>query len=329
MTTRRLFLKQAVASTLCTSTMVHCSEQADAGDLGKKRTLDIIDCHTHFYDPTRPQGVPWPKKNTSLYRTVLPKDLRALPKAKPLSGTVVVEASPWIEDNQWLLDIAKEDPFIVGIVGNLQPQSETFHRDLKRFAANPLYRGIRVSHKNVEKQLEKNELKPFQALCERDLELDINGPPAMLATAAKLAERVPELRIVINHVGNVALDHQGPQTDWIQAMKKAAGHKNVFCKVSGLVEGAHRGSHGGKPPVDVAFYRPYLNVLWNAFGDDRLIYGSNWPVSDRAADYATLQKIVLEYVSERGLNSTAKFFSLNATNAYKWIDRKGRAGHLE
>ncbi|MEM7013931.1 MAG: amidohydrolase, partial [Verrucomicrobiota bacterium] len=62
--------------------------------------LDVIDCHTHFYDPTRPEGVPWPGEGSALYRTVLPKHLRGLKAFRPVTGTVIVEASPWVEDNQ-------------------------------------------------------------------------------------------------------------------------------------------------------------------------------------------------------------------------------------
>ena len=79
--------------------------------------LDIIDCHTHFFDPTRPEGIPWPSKSSPLYRTVLPKHLRKLKTFRPVTGAVIVEASPWVEDNAWLLDLAKDDPFVVGIVG--------------------------------------------------------------------------------------------------------------------------------------------------------------------------------------------------------------------
>ncbi len=325
MTTRRTFLKQTAASALAATAVGSQKILADAADNNR---LDVIDCHTHFYDPSRPQGVPWPRKNTPLYRTVLPNHLRALPKPVPLSGTVIVEASRWVEDNQWLLDLAKQDPFIVGIVGNLQPQSETFAADLKRFAANRLYRGIRVSYKATDQLLAKKNLKPFQLLAEHDLELDINGPPTMLETAAKLSSELPELRIVINHIGNIALDRKGPRAEWIDAMKKAASHEKMFCKVSALVEGAHRGNGGKKPPCDLEFYRPYLDVLWDAFGDDRLIYGSNWPVSDRAASYATLQQIVLDYVRQLGPEPAKKFFSLNARAAYKWLDRKGRDRHI-
>ena len=93
--------------------------------------LDIIDCHTHFYDPTRPEGIPWPGKGTSLYRTVLPKHLRAVKHFRCVTGTIIVEASPRVEDNAWLLDLAKDDPFVVGVVGNLTPGTVEFAGHLK------------------------------------------------------------------------------------------------------------------------------------------------------------------------------------------------------
>jgi len=284
--------------------------------------LDVIDCHTHFYDPQRPQGVPWPSKGSSLYRTVLPKHLRALPQALPVTGTVIVEASSWLEDNQWLLDLAADDPFVVGIVGHLKPGTPAFSGHLKRFAKNRLYRGIRVGQAVVSAALKSDDLSDLNLLSKHDLQLDVNGGPDMPAIVAQLARRLPELRIVVNHIGNVRITRQAPPRQWAQGIQAAARHKNVYCKVSALVEGAARG--GAKAPTDVAFYRPYLDVLWNAFGDDRLIYGSDWPVSERAADYKTQQQIVLDYVSQRGRDATRRFFATNALAAYKWVERPGR-----
>src|SRR5438552_2260068 len=85
-------------------------------------SVRAIDAHTHFYDPHRPQGVPWPGKGDKLlYRTVLPPEFKQLTKKHHVQGTIVVEASPWLEDNQWLLDLAAKEPFIVGVVGRLDP----------------------------------------------------------------------------------------------------------------------------------------------------------------------------------------------------------------
>lgn len=284
--------------------------------------LDIIDCHTHFYDPTRPEGVPWPGKGTSLYRKVLPEHLRALKQFRKVTGTVIVEASPLVEDNQWLLDLSKDDPFIVGIVGNLKPGEPEFAKQLNRFAINPLFRGIRVNVGLVKQLIEKNDLADLKRMADLDLSLDVNGGPDTPAALAELAPKLPTLRLVLNHIGNVRITKDVPPADWQAGIVAAAKQPNVFVKVSALVEGAAR--DGEQAPSDLNFYRPYINVVWQAFGDDRVIYGSNWPVSDRAADYETLQRLALEYAFERGEKVTRQFCSLNAKRAYKWVERDGR-----
>jgi L-fuconolactonase len=287
---------------------------------------DIIDCHTHFYDPSRPQGVPWPAKNSPLYRTVLPKDLRVQKQFQPVTGTVVVEASPWVEDNAWLLDLAKDDPFLVGIVGNLKPGEPEFAQHLARFAANPLYRGIRVSNATLKLLLERNDLADLKRLAERDLALDVNGGPDTPALVAQLAPRLPDLRVVINHVGNVRITKEPPPQVWQAGIRVAAQQRNVFCKISALVEGA--AFQGNQAPGDLEFYRPYIDVVWNSFGDERVIYGSNWPVSDRAADYFTVQRLAMEYAAEQGNVAVNRFCSLNAKRAYQWIERRGSSNRL-
>jgi len=105
----------------------------------------LIDTHTHFYDPTRAEGVPWPPRDDKLLdRQVLPKDYRAVPVPRPVLATVVVETSPWLEDNQWVLDLAAHDPFIVRFAVNLPVGTKEFGGHPKRFPANPLFRGIRL-----------------------------------------------------------------------------------------------------------------------------------------------------------------------------------------
>lgn len=284
--------------------------------------LDIIDCHTHFYDPTRPEGIPWPPKDSPLYRTVLPQHLRALRKYRPVTGTVIVEASNRVEDNAWLLKLAKDDPYIVGIVGNLTPGTPDFKNHVARFAVDPLFRGIRISVQLLQDLLQKNKTDDLKLLADHDLALDVNGGPDTPASIAKLAALLPSLRIVLNHIGNVHVTGDKPPREWQTAIQTAAKHSNVFAKISALVEGAAR--DGKSAPGDLAFYKPYIDVVWNAFGDDRVIYGSNWPVSDGAADYETLQRIVMEYAAQKGDPATRKFCSLNAKLAYKWVERPGR-----
>ena len=283
--------------------------------------LTIIDTHTHFYDPMRTGGVPWPGKgDKQLHRTTLPADYLAQPVPQPVTGTVVVEASPLVEDNQWILDLAAKNPFIVGFVGNLKPGEEAFAGHLKRFAANRLYRGIRVNEGAVRTGMANPAfVADIRRLADLDLELDVNGGPTLLPEVARLARELPTLRIVINHLANTRIDGKNVSPTWRADLEAAAKFPQVFLKVSALVEGT--GKNDGTAPREVEFYRPWLDVAWNAFGPDRLVYGSNWPVSERFAKLATVQGIVHDYFSARGREALEKFFARNALAAYKWIKR--------
>lgn len=280
--------------------------------------LQFIDCHTHFYDPMRPQGVPWPGRDDRvLYRTMLPVTYEAAAEPLGIVGTVVVEASPWVEDNQWLLDLAAGDRFLKGVVGRLDPASERFGEHLERFARNPLYRGIRINHDELTAGLRGNLVERLRRFVELNLELDVNGGPAMPADVARLAAALPRLRIVINHCANLRIDGREPPREWREGMQAAARHANVFCKVSALVEQTGR----ERAPRDTEYYRPVLDALWNCFGEDRLIFGSNWPVSERSAPLADLTAIVREYFTARGPRAAAKFFRENSQTAYAWRPR--------
>ena len=109
--------------------------------------IPIIDTHIHLFDPNRPQGVPWPAKdNAVLYQPALPDRYRKLTASLGITGAIEVEASPWLEDNQWVLDVAAKDTIIVGTVGDLEPGQPEFGKQLERFHRNPLFRGIRYGN---------------------------------------------------------------------------------------------------------------------------------------------------------------------------------------
>ncbi len=276
----------------------------------------IIDTHTHFYDPTRPQGVPWPGKGTKLFRAVLPKDWLALASPHGVKETVVVEASPWVEDNQWILDLAVTEKSIIGFVGNLDPKDAKFAEHLSRFAKNPIFRGIRWRGDLVKVDAgDDTVLKAAKLLADHGLELDLNGQPAMLPHAAKLAKEIPSLRIVINHLG-ASGDPQNLRPEWKENIRVAAAQKNVFMKVSALVEQVK--SAEGQAPRDTSYYEPVLDHLWGTFGEDRVIYGSNWPVSDKGAPYDVVFKVVSEYFTAKGKEAAEKYFWRNSKAAYRW-----------
>ena len=305
---RRTWLQQSATASLAT-----LLPRLDAAAAAPPATR-IIDTHTHFYDPTRPQGVPWPGKGTKLFRPVYPKDWLAVAAPHGVKETIVVEASQWVEDNQWVLDLATKEKSIIGLVGNLDPTDAKFSENLKRFAANPLFRGIRWRGDLVKVDAGTDAvMKSARLLADHGLELDLNGAPAMLPQAAKLAQDIPALRIVVNHLG-ASGDPQNLRPEWKENIKQAAARPNVFMKVSALVEQVK--CEEGAAPADTAYYLPILDHLWESFGPDRLIYGSNWPVSDRGAPYATVFKIVSEYFTGKGAEAAEKYFWKNATRAY-------------
>jgi L-fuconolactonase len=311
--TRREFLQRASAglAALAVEPLTTAAE---------RETIPAIDAHTHFYDPSRPQGVPWPGKDDKrLYRPVLPDEFKELTKKQHVRATIIVEASPWVEDNQWLLDLAKKDKFIVGVVGNLDPASDDFAKHLERFARDPVFRGIRINHGDLRKGLDsKKYLENLGLLAKHDRALDVNGGPDMPADVAKLRKELRDLRIAINHAANVKIDGKKPPEEWLKGMKAAAEGERVYCKVSALVEGTVRKK--GEPPPELDFYHPILDALWETFGEDRLIYGSNWPVCD--APYARVYEIVDSYFRKRGRIATSKSFEGNAMMAYKLVEHK-------
>ncbi|MDA0709929.1 MAG: amidohydrolase family protein, partial [bacterium] len=252
----------------------------------------IIDTHTHLYDPDRPQGIHWPPRdNTLLYRRVLPHHCRAVAEPEGVTGTIVVEASVWLEDNQWILDLAENEPFIVGLVGNLDPSDPGFDAHLNRFASHPLFLGIRLGSGRIKNFSLDDLYGVVKKLADRDLTLDLLIRTPELAATTALAERIPELRIVLNHIAHVPITGQPPDPDWVAGIRSIARCPNVYMKGSAFAEMAQV----TPAPDEMDYYAPTLDILWESFGEDRIVYGSNWPVCERAASYATVKKIVSPY----------------------------------
>jgi len=324
---RREFLGAGLSAAVCT-TFPGCASSPRTTPAEEPAGTDVFtvtDTHAHFYDPTRPEGVPWPPRDEKrLYRKVLPTDYRALPVPQPVTGTIVVEASPRVEDNQWVLDLAAQEPFILGLVGNLPIGTPQFAGHFKRFAADKLFRGIRIRDRKLDGTLDDPAfVSDLKLLLDHDRSLDLVGNLEILAYADRLAGMLPNLRIIIDHLAGVTVDGKSPPADWQEQMKRLARRRNVYCKLSGLVEGT--GRNDGTAPRDVEFYRPVLDTMWHLFGAERLIYASNWPVSELYAPLSTVQGIVGDYLRNRDRRARAHVFSLSGKEAYRWAKRHGLA----
>jgi predicted TIM-barrel fold metal-dependent hydrolase len=275
----------------------------------------MIDTHIHLFDPTRPQGVPWPSKNKAvLYQPALPDRYRKIATPLGITGAIEVECSPWLEDNQWVLDLAARDPIIVGTVGNLEPGQPDFRKHLERFHRNPLFRGIRCG--NLWGRDLRAELAPdLKALAEAGLEMDTADPtPALLEDVVRLTDLVPELRIVIDHLPQLTPPSEpSARARYQTTLRQLGARPQVYVKGSSVLRRVN-----GRVPDDPAFYKPRLDELWDVFGEDRLIYGSDWPNSDQWGPYPLVLKVVREYFTAKGPAVAEKFFWKNSVAAYRW-----------
>lgn len=266
-----------------------------------------IDSHVHFYDPRRPQGVPWPPKDDALlYRPVLPADLKPLAQPCGVSGVIVIEASPWVEDNQWLLDSAAGDPFLLAVIGRLDPAAPDFAAQLRRFAANPLFRGIRLGHAALSSPHTPSALRQLASM---GLSLDLLGGAPLLEDAVRIARQFPQLRVIIDH-----LPFDEPLPPELRRQIRAC--RSLYCKISHLPR-----RRGAEIMLDPGFYKQILDPLLEAFGVARVVFGSNWPVSDRVAPYGAAFEILVPYFRSLGVEAGARFFRKNALAFYRPPDR--------
>jgi len=287
-------------------------------------SIPIIDTHIHLFDPTRPQGVPWPNKNnTVLYQPALPERYRKIAAPLGITGAIEVECSTWLEDNQWVLDVAAKDTILVGTVGDLEPGQPELRRQLERFHKNPLFRGIRYGNlwgRNLGAELSRPEfISDLKALAEAGLELDTANPnPALIAAVVRLTDQVPDLRVVIDHLPQLNPPADAAARDAYQADLRELGKRlQVYVKVSEVLRRVD-----GRVPDDLNFYRPRLDEIWDVFGQDRLLYASDWPNSDQWAPYPQVLSIVREYFTAKGPAVAEKFFWKNSVAAYRWVKRE-------
>ena len=286
-------------------------------------TVPIIDTHIHLFDPTRKQGIPWPPKdNAKLYKPALPDRYRTMVTPLGVVGAIKVEASPWVEDNQWVLDLIAKDPIIVGIIGNLEPGKPEFRKNFDRFHKNPLLLGLRYGnlwdrdfHAGVANPAVIADLK---VLADAGLTMDSANPtPALIEDLLHLSDTLPNLRIVIDHlpqitIPTVAAEKKAYETN----LEKFRTRKQVYVKVSSVLRRVE-----GRVPTDLPFYKARLDQLFDVFGPDRVVYGSDWPNSDNWDDYSKVLAVVHEYFSAKGQAVAEKYFWKNSVAAYRWKKR--------
>jgi L-fuconolactonase len=286
--------------------------------------VQVIDTHIHLYDTNRSEGVDWPPvEDKVLYRPVLTEHFDAMADQEGIASTVIVEASSRVEDNQWVLDLVKHDPDrYLALVGNLPIGTDEFAGLLDRFSKDSRFVGIRMRDRPGGQDFFTDAVwRDLGLLAKKGLTLDVLIHNFTVDEVTVVAKRLPDLKIMINHLTGLVITNDPLDPAWKKSVKQAAAQPNVHCKVSGIFQR----SGVRPPPKERSFYAPVFKVVYEAFGEDRIVYGSNWPVTDRGGSYFEQLSIIRGYFnppvmrlsdSKRGERIEKKLFRENAVKFY-------------
>jgi len=240
----------------------------------------IIDAHQHFWQLARGDYGWLTPDLEPLYRDFMPDDLAPLIAQSDVAWTILVQAAPTLAETEFLLKIAEMTPFVLGVVGWADFAAPTAARDIERLAQHPKLVGLRPMIQDIadDDWMLRNDLIPaFEAMVAADLTFDALVLPRHLARLRRLLSRHPNLRAVVDH--GAKPDISGGQFEqWASDIALVAKETGAYCKVSGLLTEASE----NWTPAEIA---PYVAHLFEQFGAERLIWGSDWPVLTIAANY--------------------------------------------
>ena len=271
-----------------------------------------IDSHQHFWKYSV-EEYDWIDDSMSVLREdFLPAQLEPLLRENGLEKSIAVQARCTNEETEWLLELAEGDSCVAGVVGWLDLKSDELEGLLEKYKANSKFVGLRevLQGHEPEFMLEPQFIQGVKLLAKYDLAYDILVFPRHLKAVKEfIAQLDADQRLVIDHlakplIGEALID------EWAEDMHEIAKNQNVYCKLSGMV------TEAGKSWKDEDF-TAYMEVLFDAFGEDRIMYGSDWPVCLLEADYQKVHSLAHDYVAQRGAAVTAKVFGLNAAKFYR------------
>jgi L-fuconolactonase len=271
-----------------------------------------IDAHQHFwkYDSGRDTWIT--EEMSAIRRDFSPQDLGPELAAHGIDATVAVQAAQSEEETCGLLELAARSLWIAGVVGWLDLRSERVEERLQFFAKFKKLRGFRhivQSEPDDRFLLNQEFLRGIRLLPQFNLTYDILIYPRQLPAALEFTSLLPGHRLVIDHMAKPEIKTR--KTDeWAARMRSIAENPNVYCKVSGLVtEADWRSWH----PDD---FKYYLDVVFEAFGPERLMFGSDWPVCLLAGSYRQVVQLIENYVRANAPASIDDIFGGNAMRFY-------------
>lgn len=272
----------------------------------------VIDAHQHFWTYNEKEFGWIDKRMESLKRDFLPEDLKPELLNSGIDGTIAVQARQSLEETRWLIDLALQNCFINGVVGWVDLCSEDIHNQLTEFSSHPKFVGVRhVVHDEHDDDfiLSKDFMNGIGMLKNFKLTYDILVFPKHLKNAIRFVQHFPDQVFILDHFAKPFIKEQ-KISPWKEEIAELAKFQNVYCKISGLVTEANW--HQWKE-ID---FRQYLDIDTESFGINRLLVGSDWPVSTLCGSYSKVMDIVRNYYSQFSESEKELIFGLNAAKIY-------------
>jgi L-fuconolactonase len=273
-----------------------------------------IDSHQHFwrFDPNRDTWIT--DEMYKIRRDFLPDDLLPVLQANGIDGCIAVQADQSEEETEFLLLLAQTNPFIQGVVGWIDLQSPTLEERLshyKKYAKLKGYRHVLQGETDRALMLKPAFKRGVAALAKHGYTYDILIYPDQLGYTKDFVAAFPEQPFVLDHIAKPHIKHRYITDEWKDAIHAVAAYPNLYCKISGMVTEADW--YDWKPE----HFKVYIDTVVEAFGTDRVLYGSDWPVCLVAASYEQMIGIVKDYFASFSKDEQAAFFGGNAKKFYK------------
>jgi len=271
-----------------------------------------IDSHQHFwrYDPVRDGWIT--QEMAVLKRDFMPEELIQRMQESGIDRAIAVQADQSENETEFLLDLAEKTSAIAGVVGWVNLLDTNIDKRLERLSRYPKLRGFRhiVQAEPDDRFMIRDDFqRGIRALARHNFTYDILIYARYLSVAAEFVGRFPEQKFVLDHLAKPSIK-AGEIKVWAQNIRSVAKNGNVYCKLSGLVTEADWTKWNSET------FRPYLDVAFEAFGTDRLMFGSDWPVCLLAASYAQVKEVIENYTRDLSAAEKEKLFGFNAARFY-------------
>ncbi len=273
--------------------------------------MRIIDAHQHFWK-YHPQNHAWINDDMKIIqKDFLPADLSKILTDQKVKGCISVQVDQTKEETAFQIECAHHNPFIKGVVGWIDLLNPLIEKDIEAYKEKNIVKGFRHILQGTEKgfMLQPNFINGLKQLSKNHYTYDLLIYANQIQEAIELIKVVEDLPIVLDHIAKPSIKTKSIE-DWKKDIKSLAKYPNLYCKISGMVTEADWTTWKSED------LKPYLDIVVEAFGVDRLLFGSDWPVCLVASSYERWLNTIKDYFKEFSISEQEKIFALNCESFY-------------